>query len=107
MKSKLLIAMATVGSGAAVALLAVVILSRGNDAVAQVTPTKFAPRAWNAAQPDISSPNWKMLSDDVGVMIRDDDSLGLRGRLYVRVEGSWYPVATDGPADAYRSVPLR
>jgi hypothetical protein len=60
-----------------------------------------------ASQPDTSSPNWKELSGDVGVMIRDDGRLGLRGRLYVRVDGVWYPVATDGPADVHTTVPVK
>jgi hypothetical protein len=60
-----------------------------------------------AAQPDTSSPNWKELSGDLGVMIRDDERLGFRGRLYVRVDGLWYPVATDGPADVHPAVPVK
>jgi hypothetical protein len=60
-----------------------------------------------ATQPDTSSPNWKELSGDVGVMIRDDERLGFRGRLYVRVDGVWYPVATDGPADVHSTVPVK
>jgi hypothetical protein len=58
-------------------------------------------------QPNITSPNWKAISDDVGVMIRDDDQLGLRGRLYVRVKGQWQPVALDGLADMHGAVPVR
>src|SRR5258706_12810499 len=58
-------------------------------------------------QPNTSSPDWKELSNDVGVMLRDDERLGLRGRLYVRVDGVWYPVATDGPADVRPTVPVR
>jgi hypothetical protein len=60
-----------------------------------------------ASQPDTNSPNWKELSGDVGVMIRDDERLGFRGRLYVRVDGLWYPVATDGPADVHSTVPRK
>jgi hypothetical protein len=60
-----------------------------------------------AAQPDTRSPNWKELSGDIGVMIRDDERLGFRGRLYVRVDGVWYPVATDGPADVHPTVPVK
>jgi hypothetical protein len=59
------------------------------------------------AQPDTTSPDWKELSADVGVMIRDDERLGLRGRLYVRAGGLWYPVATDGPADVHPTVPVK
>ena len=54
------------------------------------------------------APNWKELSGDVGVMIRDDRATpGFRGRLYVRVDGVWYPVATDGPADVHSTVPVK
>jgi hypothetical protein len=38
-------------------------------------------------------------------MIRADEGLA-RGRLYVRVDGAWLPVATDGLADVVSVVPL-
>lgn len=59
------------------------------------------------AQPDTTSPNWKSLSDDVGVLLRHDDRLGLRGRLFVRSEGVWWPVALDGAADLTGAIPLK
>ncbi|MGH7730334.1 MAG: hypothetical protein ACRENJ_03700 [Candidatus Eiseniibacteriota bacterium] len=49
--------------------------------------------------PNTSSKDWKPLSKDVGLMVRRDDRFGLRGRLFVRVEGRWVPVAIDGPGE--------
>ena len=46
--------------------------------------------------PDATSANWRYLGTDAGVMLRHDDRLGLRGRLYVRVDGGWQAVALDG-----------
>jgi hypothetical protein len=97
MKRRVLMAFTTAGVCATLALTGGVLLRdgvRAGDSVA-------------ASQPDTSSPNWKELSGDVGVMIRDDGRLGLRGRLYVRVDGVWYPVATDGPADVHTTVPVK
>jgi hypothetical protein len=97
MKRGLSIALMIAGICATVAITGSAFLkggARAGDSVA----------AW---QPDTSSPNWKELSGDVGVMIRADERLGLRGRLYVRVDGVWYPVATDGPADVRTTVPLK
>ena len=65
------------------------------------------PRRVAGPQPDTSSPDWKSLSTDVGVLIRDDDRLGLRGRLYVRVDDVWLPVATDGAADVHHTIPVK
>jgi hypothetical protein len=62
----------------------------GKTAIVQVTPE---------SQPDTKSSNWRFLSDDVGMMIRHDERLGLRGRLYVRTGGVWLPVATDTTGD--------
>src|SRR5262245_16998788 len=50
-------------------------------------------------QPDTSSPNWKPISDDLGIWIGTSDRLGVRGRLFVRHDGMWMPVAIDGAAD--------
>jgi hypothetical protein len=58
-------------------------------------------------EPDTASPNWKQLSQDVGILIRKDEGLGLRGRLFVRVNGAWLPVAADGLADVLGHVPVR
>ena len=103
-----LVALSTLGSGAALALTFCVLAGRGDPAVAQVAAGNPAQRIRvTADQPDTTSPNWKFLSDDLGVMIRDDERLGLRARLFVRRDGSWLPVATDGPGDTVGTIPLR
>jgi hypothetical protein len=108
MKRQLVIAAVAGGACAALALVAVLLVARGNVAVAQVPGGNAGPTARAlASQPNTSSPNWKLLSDDVGVMIREDETLGLRARLYVQKNGVWLPVATDGPADALWTVPTR
>jgi hypothetical protein len=114
MKRKLLVAITSGIAGAALALVASWLVMRGSPATAAgataaprlgLTQEAFA-RAIQS-QPNTASPMWKALSEDVGVMLRDDDTLGLRARLYVRVDELWLPVATDGPADALRTVPAR
>src|SRR5262249_13335823 len=110
MKKGPMIALLTVGIGAALAVSGGVLFKR--DARAAENPYAKLGRSGQAQlvdvpQPDTSSPNWKELSADVGVMIRDDERLGLRGRLYVRVAGVWHPVATDGPADVHTTVPVK
>jgi hypothetical protein len=96
MKRRLLMALVMVGIGATAALT-------GSALKGSARPSE----SMALAQPDTTSPNWKELSGDVGVMIRDDERLGFRGRLYVRVDGLWYPVATDGPADVHPTVPVK
>ena len=107
-KRGLLIALMTAGIGASIALTTGVLLKDDARAAgsAIVKGERLAHlRSVAGAQPDTSSPHWNELSDDVGVMIRDDERLGLRGRLYVRVEGVWLPVGTDGPGDVRGTVP--
>ena len=58
-------------------------------------------------QPDTSSPDWKLLSDDLGIWITRSDRLGLQGRLYVRRGDAWWPVAVDGAADIRGFIPVR
>ncbi|HKQ59488.1 MAG TPA: hypothetical protein VJY35_16610 [Candidatus Eisenbacteria bacterium] len=48
-------------------------------------------------QPDTRSPNWKQLSKDAGLMVTQKGRAGLRGQLYVKVDGRWRAVALDGP----------
>jgi hypothetical protein len=110
MKRNLPMALVATGACLAGALTTGALLKGGARAADSVAVTGDRhPQLRRAAgpQPDTSSPDWKELSDDVAVMIRDDERLGLRGRLYVRVEGSWYPVATDGPADVHPTVPVK
>lgn len=109
MKRGLLIALMAAGVGATVAITTGVLLKDGARAAESVIvkgDRHGQPRRVAGPQPNTSSPDWKELSADVGVMIRDDERLGLRARLYVRVDGVWFPVATDGPADVLRTVPV-
>jgi hypothetical protein len=50
-------------------------------------------------QPDTASPNWRVLSQDVALLLHGDAELGVRGQLYVRLEGQWRAVVLedDGP----------
>lgn len=110
MKRGLLIALTTAGVAATAAVTTGAIFegrARAAETVGVKGERHGPPRRVAGPQPNTSSPDWKELSTDVGVMIRDDDRLGLRGRLYVRVDGVWYPVATDGPADVFRTVPVQ
>jgi hypothetical protein len=108
MNRKLSIVLVTMGSMTAVAMLAFVIGAHGAVAASPAVAANTAAAPQGGAQgPDTSSPNWKQLSQDVGVMIRNDERLGLRGRLYVNVDGSWKAVAIDGPADSRSSIPMR
>jgi len=66
----------------------------------QVDPQRReALRLLAGPQPDTTSPNWRFLSNDVGIQLRENGRFGLRARLYVKFEDAWWPVATDGPAD--------
>ena len=95
-------------SGAVLAMMGFVLLGRGDTAAAQgVVVNGGQASGLTGVGPDTSSPNWKLLSEDVGVMIRKDDRLGLRGRLFVRINDAWLPVATDGLADVLGTVPAR
>ena len=101
MSRRLLIALMTAGIGAVAAVTAGVLLG------AVHAPAYGLVKTAAGAQPDTSSPHWKSISDDLGVWIRTDERLGLRGRLYVRVDGAWWPVATDGPADLSGATPSK
>ena len=108
MKRKLVIVLIAVVSSSVLAIAAFAVVAHGKSHAAQVAAsTNGEVQAASGLQPDTSSPNWKRLSEDVGVMVRRDNKLGLRGRLYVRVNGSWLPVAADGPGDTFGSIPVR
>jgi len=96
MKRRLLTALCAAAVGATLAVAAGTFSNPGTQTAAQA-----------AFQPDTSSPRWKALTDDVGVWLRDDERLGLRGRLFVRVDGTWRAVATDGPADVLTVIPAK
>ena len=58
-------------------------------------------------QPDTKSPDWRPISDDLGFWIAKSDYVGMRGRLYVRLGESWWPVAIDGAGDIKGVLPVR
>src|SRR5580765_2356754 len=102
MKRRFQIALVTAGVVATVAAATGIlrygaVLGAGRDVVAGERQAQL--RRIAGPQPDTSSPDWKLLANDVGVLLRDDERLGLRGRLYVRIDDVWLPVATDGIAD--------
>ena len=96
MKRQLVIALCAAVVGATLALAAGAFAAPATTTAAQA-----------AFQPDTSSPRWKALTDDVGVWLRDDERLGLRGRLFVRVDGTWRAVATDGASDVLSVIPAK
>jgi len=98
MKRQLLTAVLAAAIGATVAVAASALAAAG------AAP---ADRAQAAFQPDTTSPHWKALTDDVGVWLRPDERLGFRGRLFVRVDGTWRAVATDGAADVLAVIPVK
>jgi hypothetical protein len=100
MTRRIALTVAAAGIGMAVAMTA--------GALAYRSATAGETIAAEAGQaPDTSSPRWKAISEDVGILTRDDDRLGLRGRMYVKVNGAWRSVAMDGPADAVTVIPTR
>jgi hypothetical protein len=110
MKRKVQIALVTVGVVATLVaatgiLRSGVVLGAGRDVVAADRQAQL--RRIAGPQPDTSSPDWKLLANDVGVLLRDDERLGLRGRLYVRLDDVWLPVATDGVADVRSPIPVQ
>lgn len=108
MRRKLLNVVTTVVGGAALAMMGSVLVGRGDTAAAQGAGTNRAQvPGLTGVELDTSSPNWKLLTDDVGVMIRKDERLGLRARLFVRVNDAWQPVAADGLADVLGTVPAK
>jgi hypothetical protein len=108
MKRSFMIALVTAGLGTTAAVTAGALLDVADPTpehirVVQVNPlqTTIVP------QPDTNSPKWRFLSDDVGILLRDDGRLGLRAHLYVRIDNEWRPVVTDGPGDSGGALPAR
>jgi len=58
-------------------------------------------------RPVNESPNWRQLSKDLGVLLREDPHLGTRGTLFVRIDGVWKPVAIDGTDDLAGMIPAQ
>jgi hypothetical protein len=91
---------------AASLLLGVAAVSAGGPGVDPAAKSGQPQAAQNAfPQPDTNSPDWKPLSDDLGIWIGESDRTGVRGRLYVRRGNSWMPVAVDGAADIHGLFP--
>jgi hypothetical protein len=109
MRKKPVIVVTTVAIGAAILAWVGILLGAGEPLVVPRTdPRRYVLVApWPEPQPDTSSPNWKYLSDDVGILIRRDERLGLRARLYVLVDGSWSSVATDDVSNLTATIPAR
>jgi len=109
MRKKPVIVVTTVAIGAAIVAWVGVLLAAGEPLVVPRTdPRRYVLVApWPEPQPDTSSPNWKYLSDDVGMLIRRDERLGLRARLYVLVDGAWSSVAPDDVSDLAGTIPAK
>lgn len=107
MNRKILVALVTLVCGTAFAWMSVAIVSRLDSGAQAAAPSVAQSNPSATLGPDTSSPDWKRLSEDVGIMLRRDDRLGVRGRIYVRVNGEWQPVATDGPADIRGVIPVK
>lgn len=108
MRGKPLIVVGTAVGGAALAMMGFLPIGQRDIAAAQAVVVKGGQESGlTGVELDPSSPNWRLLSEDVGVMLRRDDRMGLRGRLFVRINGAWLPVATDGLADIAGTVPAK
>lgn len=105
MRRILLISIVTIVLGSALAATAFSLVAHGNSNAARAAVESGTSRAALAPEPDTSSPGWKRISDEAGIMLRQDPRLGLRGRLYVRIDGKWQPVALDGPGDIAGVLP--
>jgi hypothetical protein len=79
--------------------------SGSSGGTATASQAKAGPNTF--PQPDTSSPDWRPISDDLGIWITRSETFGLRGRLYVKLRDSWWPVAIDGVADMHGVVPIR
>ena len=51
-------------------------------------------------------PNWHAISDDLGILLREDERFGQRGRLFVKAGDTWEAVAIDG-IDSFGYAPLK
>jgi len=96
----------TCGIAALVLLGFAYVNAGGSESGQQLTSSPQRPVAPAAVpQPDTASPNWKPISDDMGIWVVKSERGGLRGRLYVRAGTSWSPVAIDGAADILGVIP--
>ena len=106
MKRKILIVLLSVAVGASLAVVAQTLLTPSDPLAAQAEVERYSRLLQMAgSQPDTESPNWRYLSDDVGMVLRDDGRSGIRARLYIRMGDVWLPVATDGVVDVGEVIP--
>ena len=50
---------------------------------------------------------WKVISDDVRLLVFRSDRGDFRGRLYVNIGGTWQPVAAEGLGDLKGILPVK
>ena len=95
MRRKLVIALAAVVAGVALWGLARAQLSHDEREEQMKQQMILIQKLMYAEHPE-QSPNWRAMSPDLGVLLREDERFGYRGTLYTRVDGQWEPVALDG-----------
>ena len=100
MKRHLVLGLAAVGL-----VLAGFALAHAQSAFAGKKPAVNSAYPW--PQPDINAPEWKPVSDDLGVWLSTSERFGLQARLYARVDGLWVPVAVDGTRELHGVMPVR
>jgi hypothetical protein len=85
----------------AMVLLGVGVYAQSSDTEAQDALHKYLEQLGvaSAGPPGVESPEWKLLSRDLGLQLEEDSEGVLRGRLYVLRDGKWTPVAVDGFAE--------
>jgi hypothetical protein len=80
---------------------------RKRGTVAEILKEQEALLSQIPLDPDTSSPNWKLLTEDVGLMVRADDQGMARARLFLLVEQrGWVPLAVDGPIELVPKIML-
>ena len=107
MERRLWVEFSIVAAMATLLLAARVVPQRSEALAAPVSPRQPIRIVLPGFGPDTSGPNWKPLSRDVGLELRDDAFYGRRARLFVRVDGRWESVGIDSPSDIAQFVPAR
>ena len=90
-----------VAAAIAIAALGFSVLAQSDDprSEAELLKQLAELKALRGISPNTASANWKPISHDVGLMLRQDDSGFVRARLYVLSGDEWEPVALDGYSD--------
>ena len=109
MKRYFLVGFAAASVTAGLMLLgqAIVSADEGQGKTPTVVSHTFVTADGYPLQPDTAAPNWKSLSDDLGIWIVKSDQFRLQGRLYTRVGARWVPVSVDGSREIYGVMPVR